>query len=468
MNASKVALASALLALLVLPVAAYAASNTASNSLVKFYSDKASYLPNSKIKLTVEFAEPFTGTVLIQIKGPNGKVIDMVTVNLRNATMYTYVFQHTDAYGYGTFQAALTYSGYVVINGQQSTVFTTKPLVISFTVAPAYSIKGRVVDQNGMPIEGATVVVKETGASTVTDANGTFVLPVPGPGRYTVCAKKVDYLKNMTTVDVTQFGVTTLKKPIVLTSQAYAIMKLMDQMKMVNATLKSLVTSVASLTDKYNAVSNTLQEVASMLQKLEQNTTMQAKEVKALQQQLSMLAGQIAALQKSVNETMMKISDLENMLGNYATKDYVNTQLADLKNMLQQLQGQLQQLQQQLSSLQSQAATKDEAKQYAQQAASQVKQEIMSELEAKISDVNKKIAGLEDKVSKLQSQVNNLQQSLLQQLTSQLNKVTEQLNKVTNNANSASRWALVAVAIAIIGIILAIFVAIKVMKLTAA
>lgn len=49
-------------------------------------------------------------------------------------------------------------------------------LLISIVCAQESAIKGRVTDTNGVPLEAVTVAVTETGASTMTDGDGAFVI----------------------------------------------------------------------------------------------------------------------------------------------------------------------------------------------------------------------------------------------------------------------------------------------------
>jgi len=49
-------------------------------------------------------------------------------------------------------------------------------------------VRGTVTDQNGLPLAGATIVVKGTTTGTTTDANGQFTLNLPTGGETLVFA----------------------------------------------------------------------------------------------------------------------------------------------------------------------------------------------------------------------------------------------------------------------------------------
>ncbi len=455
--------ASALLAALLLPAVAAAASNVATSGIVKFYSDKASYYPNSDIKLVVEFSAPFNGTIVIRVTNAEGKVVAFASANLRDATQYVYVYKHNETTdGIGTFTAELTYSGQALIAGEWQTVYSAQPVKITFTVAPSYSIKGYVVDENGKPVAGATVCVKETGAKTVTGQDGSFVVPVSSPGRYTVVVKKTDYMPNMTMVDVTSVGVTEIKKPIVIESQVYVIKKLMETQEEMAKTLSDLADKVSDLATKYDALAKSVNDLASKLSSLQSTVQQQGKSISDLQNAVSQLQGQVKALANQAAALAEQVKNLAQELETkYATKDYVDTKVADVKAALDQLSGQLSSLQQQLTQLSNKLSdianeleTKYATKDYVDTQISAAKKEVMDKLGKEIADVKNRLDDLQNKLT-------NLQNTVVQQLG-------QQMQQALNSANSASKWALAAVVVAIIGIIVAIYVAVRMMKLTAA
>ncbi len=59
-------------------------------------------------------------------------------------------------------------------------IVITKPLAADLSprtpASPPITVKGRVVDEEGKPVEGVTVTVKGTKTMTATNANGEFAL----------------------------------------------------------------------------------------------------------------------------------------------------------------------------------------------------------------------------------------------------------------------------------------------------
>ncbi|MEY3249768.1 MAG: hypothetical protein RL742_1811, partial [Bacteroidota bacterium] len=51
----------------------------------------------------------------------------------------------------------------------------------SSLIAQSYNVTGKVKDDNGEPLPGVTVVVKNTIKGTTTGRDGTYFFEVPGP-----------------------------------------------------------------------------------------------------------------------------------------------------------------------------------------------------------------------------------------------------------------------------------------------
>lgn len=461
-------------ALLLVPVLATAQTNMASDAVAKIYSDKESYLPDSVVEIKIEFVDPFTGTYFLQVLNPNGEVVDFDTDAVTNATEITYIFQHDETiHGYGVFKAKLTYSGYVLRNGEKVNVYSATPLEISFTIAPSYSIKGVVVDEYDKPVANARVYIKETGAEYVTGVDGSFVIAVPAPGTYTVVVEKSDYLPASKVVTVTELGVTDIGT-VKIKSQIAAIIDLMGQVQALNSTLQQLGDTLASLSEKVESI---------------------ASQVGANSNALEQLSQQIEALQGSVTSLQDALDALQKSLEAYATKEYVDQQfeaamskindaVTSLRDMIKAIEGTVDSLQKAVSSIQTaldQYATKadlekalsdaksytdekvggalSEAKSYADQKVGSALDEAKSYADQKAKELDDKINAVSSEVDKLKDTISNLQSQVLQQLS-------QQLEDTTNSAKSASRMALIAVILAIIGILIAIFIAVRLMKLT--
>lgn len=468
MRSPRITILASLLAVILLAGIA-AAATVAQSGPAKFYVEKESYLPNSKVKLYIEFSSPFTGTYTLQIRAPDGKVVDAATRNVVNATKVEYVFQHKDSYGYGTFQAILSFSGYVIQNGQKQNVYSPQPLVVEFTVAPSYSIKGYVVDENGNPVQGACVKVKETGVKTTTNENGEFVLPVPAPGTYTIVSKKTDYMTNSTVVVVKDLGTTELPEPLTLVSQAHMIMVLEANQKAIMSKLDELAKKIDDLASKQDAISNSLNDLAA---KVADNS----KSISDLKGNLDQLAGQVQALQQEVSNLKAGLDQVKASLQNLASKEYVDQKIAGLEDRLGQLEDSIAALQNALNQLrgelanyatkddlnaavsQAKSAAVDEAKKYADQK--------YSELDAKIGDLQQALQNLDGKLKQLDSTVNSLKGDVDNLKNSVIQQLTQNLQKATDSANRASTMAMAAVALAIIGIIITVVVMIKLSRMT--
>ena len=48
------------------------------------------------------------------------------------------------------------------------------------------TVTGKITDQNGAPVPGATITIKNTALSTVSDANGNFSISAPANARVVI------------------------------------------------------------------------------------------------------------------------------------------------------------------------------------------------------------------------------------------------------------------------------------------
>ena len=62
-----------------------------------------------------------------------------------------------------------------------STLLVIAVLLLAFTKKEPITVTGTVTDDQGIPLVSATVLVKGTKKSTMTDAQGQFTIVVPGP-----------------------------------------------------------------------------------------------------------------------------------------------------------------------------------------------------------------------------------------------------------------------------------------------
>jgi predicted RNase H-like nuclease (RuvC/YqgF family) len=449
------AIALAAVALLAVFASVAYAANRASDSLVTFYTEKPSYLPNSDIKIVAKFSSPFTGTYVLRLVAPNGTVIDVESKNVEDETEIVYIFHHDEnLYGYGEFKATFSYSGYIVVNGQKQNVYSSSPLEITFIVAPSYSISGKVVDEVGNPVEGATVYVVEANVKVTTGSDGSFVVPVKSPGNYTIVVSKPDYMSNTTTVSVKSVGTTTLPSPIVIVSQSYMIQQLLAAQKSLVEQIGQLSDKIDQLATKVDALANSLNDLAGKVNDNAKAIAENANAIKANADSIKAIKDELDNVKKSIDDVKASIDQLRSLLDEYATKNYVDTKVAaEVQNAVNSLTAKINDLSEKIDELSSKL-NEYATKSYVDSKA--------SDLESKLtSEINSKISSLKAEIDSVKNDLSNLKSTVIQQLS-------QNLEKATNNANRASNIALIAVTLAIIGIIIAIVVAIRLMKLTTA
>ena len=68
-------------------------------------------------------------------------------------------------------------------------------------------INGKVTDENGLPMPGATVTIRQSGASTITDDNGLFSFSNVRTGRTTLVVSFVGFADAEQTITVSATGV---------------------------------------------------------------------------------------------------------------------------------------------------------------------------------------------------------------------------------------------------------------------
>jgi iron complex outermembrane receptor protein len=82
--------------------------------------------------------------------------------------------------------------------------------LITFTLyAQNVSMRGVIKDQNGLPLQGASITIEGRKLGTTTDVNGAFLLNVP-PGNYTIVISYVGYQTQRQQVEVPAGGLTNI------------------------------------------------------------------------------------------------------------------------------------------------------------------------------------------------------------------------------------------------------------------
>jgi len=432
---------------LVLSIAGYAASVTYNG--VTLSTDKDKYLPGETVTITVSFEKPFTGSLYLYVYKPGGVLDFYKYESLNNQTSYSITYKPQDL---GLYTVKASVQGNFV--GENNTIVVpASALTVTFTVATQYAIKGQVVDENGNPVAGATVVVKEAGLKTTTDENGYFVISVAKPGTYTVCAKKNGYLPNSVKVKITQMGITELSKPIVIESFTHAILRLQQDIQQLNTKLSELNTTLSNAI--VTQVNNLRAELTSSLNNL--NKTVNAK--------ISDLTQRVAGLESTVagiNDALKKLSDSIQSL-----QTSINNIQAQLNNVQQQLQGKadkaaLEQLSSTLNSLNNKISAMDKTLSTLQSTVNQL-QGVVNDLKSTVEGLKTTVSGLQSSVSDLKSSMKTVQQQL-NNVANTANTAVQKADNASKKADSAASKAMLGIVIGVIGLIIAIIAVILVYR----
>ncbi len=433
--------------ILMLSIASYAASVTYSG--VTLSTDKDKYLPGENVTITVSFEKPFSGSLYLYVYKPGGTLDLFKHVDLTNETSYTVSYKPQDL---GIYTVKAHVQGNFV--GENRTIVVpASALTVTFTVATQYAVKGKVVDENGNPVPGAMVVVKEAGLKTATDENGYFVISVAKPGTYTICAKKDGYLPNSTKVEITQMGITEMDKPIVIESFTHAILRLQTDIQQLSDKLVELNTTLSNAI--VAQVNNLRTELTNTLNQLNNDLN---KKINDLSQRVSGLENTIAG----VNDALKQLSDNIQQL-----QDSVKSLQSQLNNVQQQLQGKadktaLQQLATTLNNLNNKIGNIDKTLSTLQSTVTQLRG-VVNDLKATVEGLKTTVSSLQTSVSDLKSAMKNVQNKL-NTVANQANSAAQQASKATKKADDAASKAMLGIVIGIIGLIIAIVAVILVYR----
>ncbi len=432
---------------LALGIASYAASVTYSG--VTLSTDKDKYLPGETVTITVSFEKPFTGSVYLYVYKPGGVLDFYKYASLTNETTYTVTYKPEEL-GVYTVKASIQGS----FAGENRTiVIPASALSVTFTVATQYAIKGQVVDENGNPVPGATVMIKEAGLKTTTDSNGYFVISVAKPGTYTLCACKEGYLPSMATVQVTQMGITELSKPIVIESFTHAILRLQNNIQQLDNKLAELNMTLSNAIK--TEVSNLRTELTNSLNQLSNDVN---KKINNLTQRVTGLENTVASISGALKQLSTNIQSLQTSIQNLQ---------AQLSNVQQQLQGKadkaaLQQLATMLNNMNTKISNMDKTLSTLQTTVTQL-QGVVKDLKTTVEGLKTTVSSLQTSVSDLKSTMNNVQNKL-NTVASQANSAAQQASKATKKADDAASKAMLGIVIGIIGLIIAIIAVILVYR----
>ncbi len=360
----------------------------------------------------------------------------------------------------------------------------------SFTVeftSPVATINGVVVDEQGAPIEGATVTVKLAGTTvgiTYTDANGQFSVDVVDPGTYTVEVSKDGYVTQTTTVDIPSIpAVETIT--VTLSAQTLSISVesitrdgkpfagvaregetltvklkvLYGNDEVTDATVKGYLTSAPRAMmglppiefdlvydSGEQAYVGTVELPAPGLDR-ECTLTFEAT-------WNDMSAEESIKFITLVNNPQ-SLQDLETRVGNLENQtNSLSQTIQDLKDNVNTLSSSLSDLQAQLNSLSSTVQSLQD------QIANLASKSDLDQLRSDLNSARSDITTLQSNLNSLQSQLNDLQ-GQLNSLSSQMNNLQSQLDDLQSQVqglSGAKGLAQAAVALGIIAIIIAIAV----------
>ena len=440
---------------LVLSITSYAASVTYSG--VTLSTDKDKYLPGETVTITVSFEKPFTGSVYLYVYKPGGVLDFYKYVSLTNETTYTVTYKPEEL-GVYTVRASIqgNFAG-----ESQPIVIPASALSVTFTVATQYAIKGKVVDENGNPVPGATVVVKGTGLTATTDENGYFIVSVAKPGTYTLCAKKDGYLPSKPiTVTVSKMGITEINKSLVMESFTHAILRLQNDIQQLSNKLVELNTTLSNTIA--TQVNNLRTELTNSLNQLSNNVN---KKISDLTQKVNSLEDTVKSVNDALKQLSNSVSGLQSNIQQLQTT--IQNLQAQLSNVQQQLQGKadkaaLQQLTATLNNLNTKINNIDKTLSTLQSTVTQL-QGVVNDLKATVAGLKTTVSSLQTSVSDLKSAMNNVQNKL-NTVASQANSAAQQASQATKKADDAASKAMLGIVIGIIGLIIAIIAVILVYR----
>ena len=442
--------------LLLLAVAAVAAAGAVEVSYwpVTFSVDKASYLPGERVTFTVvienatrELLEKLefdvlitlpTGDRWIHISYPadEGRTIlgqrlefDARLVGDRIVVTFSLAFEES-----GTYTAKLSFPYYI------EELAGVPALQLEFTVRPTYEIVGVVVDEEGRPVEGARVVVLETGEEAMTDEAGRFSVAVPAPGTYTLRAEAVNFLPAVKEVSVVAVG-TTDAGTIQLESVVHAIETLRQEVAQVRSELSRVAEEHAA---RIEELARRLDELGSRVQALEEALSELAGRADELAGRVDELTGALEELRAAVGELRAELGDLAGELG----------------AAVEALRGDLEELARRLAGVEANYATRDELRGVESRLGARV-----DELSARLGELE---ASLTERIEGLAQRLDNLEQATIQQLSTDIRQLTDRMGELAGRIEGISMIAFVAVALAVVGIAVALVATILVYRKIAA
>lgn len=176
----------------------YTDSSVVKITLSEKNSLKVSLSPDKDVQVGSDLTVTVTGSDGKPLKGAKVSFIqsDATTEEFTSSEGGLVVYKPKNAGQYKVKVEAATYAA-VTVDFKAYKVFT---VTLSDRLFPKEDITVAVADADGKPVNGATVSIKESGASGTTDISGKYTFSVDEPKEYTLNVKKdgyVDYVKKI-------------------------------------------------------------------------------------------------------------------------------------------------------------------------------------------------------------------------------------------------------------------------------
>jgi len=186
----------------------------------------------------------------------------------------------------------------------------TTTATTTFTLAAAALIVGTVVDEEGVPVANAEVMIKETGVSVLTGKDGKFVLSTD-VGTWTLVVSKAGYLSTEKVVTV---GVGTNDVGVItITSLESIVTKLSAEVKALSEAVSELSTKVEALEAQVPAlaeISNKLDTLGKSLEALSNAVAELSTKVDTLNKAVADVSAKVGAVDTKVSDLSKTVNDL--------------------------------------------------------------------------------------------------------------------------------------------------------------
>ena len=176
----------------------YTDSSVVKVTITEKNSMKVSLSPDQNVQVGSDVTVTVSGSDGKPLKGAKVSFIqsDATTEEFTSSESGQVIYKPKNAGQYKVKAEAVTYSAVT----QDFTAYKVFTVALSDRLFPKEDITVAVTDADGKPVNGATVSIKESGATGTTDISGKYTFNVTDPKEYTVTVKKdgyVDYVKKI-------------------------------------------------------------------------------------------------------------------------------------------------------------------------------------------------------------------------------------------------------------------------------